>query len=128
VHLPTYGSIIPNSSAYTETSISSATTTKVLTPNVNEVLEIQALELTSAEAGTSVVLRLQVDSNDLVISSDLALTQSVPTSLIGVNLKDNALPFVDKYTIAYPYSLAIQTLSSGTVDLAVKILTSKTMQ
>ena len=128
VHLPTYGVVIPNSSSYNETSISSATTTKILTPGVNEVLEIQALELTSAEAGTSVVFRLQVDSNDLVISGDVELTQSAPTAIFGINVKQNALPFEEKYTIAYPYSLAIQTLSSGTVDLAVKILSSKTMQ
>jgi len=128
VHLPTYGSLIPNSHGYAETSISSATITKILTPNENEVIEVHALECTSAEAGTDVVLRLQQDSNDLVISTNITLTQSVPTALVGVKLKDNTPPFHDKITIAYPFSLAIQTLSSGTVDLAVKLLTVKTMQ
>tara|TARA_Y100000361_G_scaffold140428_1_gene144526 strand:- start:467 stop:958 length:492 start_codon:yes stop_codon:yes gene_type:complete len=128
VHLPTYGQEIPNSNAYFETSVSSATTTKILTPSENEVIVVKALECTSSEAGTSIVLRLEHDSNSLVLTTDLSLTQSVPTALIGVKLKDNALPFDREIKIPYPYSLSIQTLSSGTVDLAVKGLTIKTMQ
>jgi len=128
VHLPTYGQIIPSTNGYVETSISSATTTKVLTPEKNEVIEISALECTSAEAGTDIVLRLQQDSNDLVISTNLTLTQNTPTALIGVKLKDNVVPFRESLTVAYPFSLAIQTLSSGTVDLAVKLFTNKRMQ
>ena len=128
VHLPTYGHIIPSSNGYVETSISSATTTKVLTPEKNEVIEVCAFQCTSAQAGTDVVLRLQQDSNDLVISTNITLTQNVPTALVGVKLKNDTVPLTESIKVAYPYSLAIQTLSSGTVDLAVKILTNKTMQ
>lgn len=128
VHLPTYGQEIPGSNAYFETSISSATTTKILTPEENEVIVVKALECTSSEAGTDVVLRLEHNSNTLVISTNLTLTQSVPTALVGVKLKDNTPPFDREIKIPYPYSLSVQTLSSGTVDLAVKGLTIKTMQ
>lgn len=128
VHLPTYGVEIPNSNTYFESSISSATTTKILTPDVNEVIVVKALEATSTEAGTDVVLRLEHDSNSLVISTNLTLTQNVPTALIGVKLKDNTPPFMDAIVIPYPYSLSVQSLSSGTVDLAVKGLTIKQMQ
>ena len=127
--MPTYGHTIPSSNGYVETSISSATTTKVLTPAKNEVIEICALECTSSESGTFVVLKLEHDSNSLVISTDYELTQNVPTALVGVELKSNAVPFVDSIKVAYPYSLSIQTLTSGTdIDLAVKIFTNKTMQ
>ena len=128
VHLPTYGQEIPNSNAYFEASISSATTTKILTPAENEVIVVKALELTSGEAGTSILLKLEHDSNSLFISTDLTLTQSAPTALVGVKLKDNAVPFTNEIKISYPYSLSIMTASSGTVDLAVKGLTIKTMQ
>lgn len=128
VHIPYFGHEIPSTNGYSESSISSATTTKILTPNVNESIVVKALELTSAEAGTSVVLRLEHDSNSLVISSDLALTQNVPTALVGTMLKSNAPPFEQEIKISYPYSLSVQTLSSGTVDMAVKILTIKTSQ
>tara|TARA_Y100000004_G_C8954706_1_gene430223 strand:+ start:1954 stop:2445 length:492 start_codon:yes stop_codon:yes gene_type:complete len=128
VHLPTYGQEIPNSNSYFESSISSATTTKILTPAENEVIVVKALELTSSEAGTDVVLRLEHDSNSLVLSTNLTLTQNVPTALIGIQLKDSVAPFASEIKIAYPYSLSVQTLSSGTVDLAVKGLTIKTMQ
>lgn len=128
VHLPTYGQDIPGSNTYFETSVSSATTTKILTPSENEVIVVKALECTSSEAGTDVVLRLEHDSNSLVISTNLTLTQNTPTALVGVQLKDNSLPFARFIKIPYPYSLSIQTLSSGTVDLAVKGLTIKTMQ
>ena len=128
VHLPSYGHEIPNTNAYSETSISSATITKVLTPSENETIVVKALELTSAEAGTSVVFRIEHDSNSLVISTDLELTQSAPTAMVGINIKDNKAPYDKDFKISYPYSLSIQTLSSGTVDLAVKMLTIKTMQ
>ena len=126
--MPTYGVEIPGSNAYFETSISSATTTKILTPNVNEVIVVRALEATSSESGTDVVLRLEHDSNSLVISTNITLTSSVPTALVGVKLKDNTPPFDAHIIVPYPYSLSVQTLSGGTVDLAIKGLTSKQMQ
>tara|TARA_Y100000361_G_C11159946_1_gene346620 strand:- start:3222 stop:3761 length:540 start_codon:yes stop_codon:yes gene_type:complete len=128
VHIPYFGHEIPSTNGYSETSVSSATTTKILTPNVNETVVVKALELTSAESGTSVVMRLEHDSNSLVISTDLTLTQNVPTAIVGVNLKSNTPPFDEEIKISYPYSLSVQTISGGTVDLAVKMLTIKTSQ
>ena len=128
VHAPTFGHPIPNTSELHGTNITSATDTKLITPAVGEVLKVQALQMTSSEAGTTVSIYIyDTDSTTSILYWSGATLPSGTTITPFVGADSNA-PLNIGLEIPYGQELLIKTASSGTVSLQVMALTIKTQQ
>ena len=128
VHTPTFGHPIPNTSQLHGTNITSATDTKLITPAIGEVLKVQALQMTSSEAGTTASIYIyDTASNTSVLYWSGATLPSGTTITPFVGADSNA-PLNIGLEIPYGQELLIKTASSGTVSLQVMSLTIKTQQ
>jgi len=127
VHAPTFGQLIPGSSSaiLKKTAITTAATTELLVPLVNEVYTIQSLSVISGETGTTALLAIGIGGQTGPTDAFAYISTESVTVPIAVSIPQ---PLIKPFQIAYPQSLAIQTSSSGTISLQVAISYCKTNQ
>jgi hypothetical protein len=127
VHVPTFGHPIPNTSEIHGASITSATSKAIITPNIGEVLKIQALQFTSSEDNTSVKIKIH---DTIQNTSVLYFTSTNLPNGTAVTLFGNGDYAVDNIGLEIPYgqSLYVEAVSGGSVALQVMAITVKTQQ
>lgn len=128
VHTPTFGRLIPQTSSITSGNISSATSTKLITPTTNQVIEVQALDMIANSAGTTISISLQdtTTGGKVLLYDGASAGGALPSGTkISINQQDNnPLPI----KVCSGQSLEITTSSSGSVDLDVQAMTTLTQQ
>lgn len=125
VHAPTFGRLIPNTQEIISGNLGSVAYNKVLTPDVGEVIEVQAIEALSNTSGTEISIYIgdsETGGRVLLASGSAigALPSGITVSLIELGI----LPL----NVAYGQDLIIQTSSSGSVDLDIQLMTIKKQQ
>lgn len=124
VHVPTFGQQIPNTPYASLTSITSATTTKLLEPAIGEVYRVDSVNINSSESGTTFNLSMGYPSSIGAIS--LALGSA--SAITPTNTEIPLLTINEPIILTYPQTLQCVTASSGTVATSVFIGYTKLQQ
>ena len=126
VHVPTFGRVIPNTQSIVSQNLSSVAYNKVLTPSNGEVIEVQAVDVLANAAGTAIRIYIADASTGSRVLLYDGSTGALPTS---TTLTLNSItPAILPLTVAYGQDLIIQTISSGSVDLDIQLMTIKKQQ
>ena len=127
VHIPTFGHPIPGTSEIHGASITSATSKAVITPDIGEVLKIQALQFTSTEDNTSVKIKIHdtIQNTSVLYFTSANLPNGTAVTLFGDG--DYAISNIG-LEIPYGQSLYVEAVSSGAVALQIMAITVKTQQ
>lgn len=125
VHVPTFGHSIPNT-PYSEVSpITSATITKLLTPEKGEVYRIDNVSIISNESGTTWNLGMSYPSASG--AATIAITE--PAVITPVNAEKVIVTLDSRpILVTYPQVLNCTTASSGTINTTVIIGYTKLQQ
>ena len=125
VHAPTFGRLIPNTQEIISGNLGSVAYNKILTPLVGEVIEVQAIDALANTAGTEVSVYLgDSETGNRVLLVSGAAIGALPSGTTISFIEFGILPL----TIAYGQDLVIQTISSGSVDLDIQLMTIKKQQ
>ncbi len=124
VHLPSYGHSIAGSSYAKVTSITDATVSKLLEPDINEVYRVDTLNVMSSEASTDVSFLMSYPSDVGTLTPSIIAPQTITPLNTEILFVTPSSPII----VSYPQTLQVKTDSSGTVDTTVLMGYTKLQQ